>query len=470
MARSLRGRLALAFALTALLSLAAAAILTFGFVRRFSQDQALNDLRRIAEATAAEATVLDQASVRPLRRVAEATGNYFAVVGPRGGVSGGEPLAIAIGEAIDVAPALAGRTIEGTVTVSGSRYAYILVPVRPKDRPAALLKGVILARRVSLEREVWLPILWRVVLAAGLAAIVAAVVAAAWARRLAKPVQHVAAATTQVASGDLQARVPVEGTDELAELARSFNRMATSLEEARRREDEFLASVSHELRTPITAIRGYVEALDEGAVRDQKGRREALGVIKSETARLERLVADVMDLARAGAQSFRLELRDADVAEVLRDAASAHATEAAEAGVSIEVSADDPLTVHTDPVRVRQIVTNLVENAIRVSPRGAGVRLAGRSSPDWVLVDVTDDGPGIAAEHLPHVFERTYLRNVGGTNGDEDAPPAEPGRLRAGSGLGLAIVRELAHALGGRVNVSSEPGRGTTFSVALPRG
>ena len=467
MARSLRGRLALALSLTALLSLAAAAILTFGFVRRFAQEQALNDLRRVAEATAAEATVLDQASVRPLRRVAEATGNYFAVVGPRGGVSGGEPLAIAIGEAIEVGPALAGSITEGTVTVSGSKYAYIVVPVRPKDRPADPLRAVILARRVSLEREVWLPILWRIMLAAGLAALVAAVVAAAWARRLAKPVQHVAAASSRVASGDMQARVPAEGTDELAEMARSFNRMAESLEEARRREGEFFASVSHELRTPITAIRGYVEALDEGAVRDAGGRREALRVIKTETARLERLVADVMDLARAGSQGFRLELRDADVAEVLREAASAHATESAEAGVTIEVSGDGALVCRTDPGRVRQIITNLVENAVRVSSPGGVVRLGGRTSPDWVVVDVTDDGPGIAPEHIPHVFERTYLRNV--KVGDNEAAAAGQGRLTAGSGLGLAIVRELVRALGGQVHVESEPGRGTTFSVALPR-
>jgi two-component system sensor histidine kinase BaeS len=469
-ARSLRGRLGFALGLTAALSLIASAVLTFGLVRRFAQQQAISDLRRVAEATAAEASSdasLEPARLRPLRRIAEATGNYFAVVGPRGGVSGGEPLAIAIGEAVDVGPALEGRTADGTVTLSGQKYAYIVVPVRPKDRPAGPLRAVILARRVSLPREVWLPILWRVVLAAGLAAVVATIVAALWARRLARPVQQVASATARVASGDLLTRVPVEGSDELTELSRSFNMMASGLEEARRREGEFLASVSHELRTPITAIRGYVEALDEGAVRDAAGRREAIRVIKIETVRLERLVSDVMDLARAGAHGFRLEIRDTDVAEVLRDAAAAHATESAEAGVTIEVAAEGTLGCRTDPGRVRQVVTNLVENAVRVSPRNGIVRLAGRSLPDRVVIDVTDDGPGIAAEHIPHVFERTYLRNVA-ANGEAVTP--EPGRLAAGSGLGLAIVRELVRALGGEVRVASEPGRGTTFSVALPTG
>jgi len=325
----------------------------------------------------------------------------------------------------------------------------------------ALVAAVIVAKRAGVG---WAPILGRVLLGAGLAALLGALAATVLARRLAKPVQQVAAATARVAAGDLQARVPVEGADELAELGRSFNSMASALDEASRREGEFLASISHELRTPITAIRGYVEALDEGAVRDEAGRAEALRVIRTETARLERLVADVMDLARAGSKGFSLQLRDADVAAVLREAATAHSAEAGEAGVAIEVSLDGPLACRTDPDRVRQIVTNLVENAIRVTPHGGTIHLAGRASPDWVLLDVTDPGPGIAPEHLPHVFERAYLRNVnGGTSG---GPP--PGRLAAGSGLGLAIVRELVRALGGQVHVSSEPGRGTTFRVALP--
>jgi len=468
-ARSLRGRLALALGLTAALSLAAAAVITFGLVRRYAQDQAISDLRRIAEATAGEATdeiVAQPAPLRALRRVIEVTGNHFAIVGPRGGVTGGEPLAIAIGNAVDVSPALAGRTSEGTVVVSGSKYAYVAVPVRPKvDRPVRILRAVILARRVSLSRDTWLPILSRVLLAAGLAALLAALAATLLARRLARPVQEVAAATSRVAAGDLGARVPVEGADELAELGRSFNRMASALDEARRREGEFLSSVSHELRTPITAIRGYVEALDEGAVHDAKGRAEALRVIKTETARLERLVADVMDLARLGAQSFRLQPREADLAEVLRQAASAHQAEAAEKGLTVEVSVEGPLVCRTDPDRVRQVVTNLVENAIRVTPSGEEIRLAGSTAPGWVLIDVTDPGPGIPSEHLPHVFERSYLRNV--ANGGEAGAP--PGRLASGSGLGLAIVRELVHVLGGTIDVTSEPGRGTTFQIALPR-
>ena len=467
MARSLRGRLALALGLTAAVSLVASAVITFGLVRRYTAGQVTAELTRTARAVAArggDQLAVDAARFRVFREALEVSGHLLATVGPAGRVVAETPESRAVAAAVDIESALAGRTTSGFVQVGDTRYAYVVVPRRAARR--GLLAGVIVAKPAGVT---WSPILARVLLGAGIAALLGAAAATALARRLARPVQHVAAATTRVASGDLQARVPVEGGDELADLARSFNRMAASLEEARRREGEFLASVSHELRTPITAIRGYVEALDEGAVRAERGRSEALRVIKIETARLERLVSDVMDLARAGGPGFRLELRDADITEVLRDAATAHAAEAAQGGVSIEVGVDGRLTLHTDPVRVRQIVTNLVENAIRVSPSGSAVLLAARATAEWVVLDVTDHGPGIASEHIPHVFERTYLRNVSAPTDAATGAP-EPGRLAAGSGLGLAIVRELVRALGGQVNVASEPGRGTTFSVALPRG
>jgi len=359
---------------------------------------------------------------------------------------------------VDVRPVMAGSTSRGFINIDETRYAYVAIPTRLARRATRpLLAGVVVGKRAGVD---WQPILARVLLAAGLAALLAALAAVLLARRLARPVQRVSAASSRVAKGDLQARVPVEGSDELADLARGFNHMAAALDEARRREGEFLSNVSHELRTPITAIRGYVEALEDGALQDATGRAEALRVIKTETERLERLVADVLDLARVGTHNFRLTLRDADVAQVLREAATAHRTEAKERDVAIDVSVPGPLPCRTDPDRVRQIVTNLVENAVRVTPAGGTIRLSGGATPGWVSIDVSDPGPGIAAEQVPHVFERSYLRNVG------EAPA--PAGLSAGSGLGLAIVRELVHALGGRIDVASEPGRGTTFRIALP--
>jgi signal transduction histidine kinase len=464
--RSLRSRLALALGLTAALSLTASAVITFGLVRSYAADQATGELARTAQAVANEAgddLVLEPARFRQLRRVLEASGDLLATVGPAGGAVSDSTEAQAVADSIDMRSVLTGQTLRGFVEVDNIRYAYVVIPRRLAGR-RALLTGVMVAKRAGVG---WAPILARVLLAAGIAALLGAIAATLLARRLARPVQQVAAATTRIAAGDLDARVPIEGADELADLARSFNQMAEALDEARRHESEFLASISHELRTPITAIRGYVEALDEGAVRDQAGRSEALRVIKTETARLERLVADVVDLARAGSRGFDVQLREADVAQVLREAATAHATEAAEGGVTLDVALDGPLACRTDPDRVRQVVTNLVENAIRVTPRGGAVHLAGRSSTGWVMIDVTDTGPGIAPEHLPHVFERAYLRNVAAANPGATGGPSVQ-RLAAGSGLGLAIVRELVRALGGQVQVTSDQGRGTTFRVALP--
>jgi two-component system sensor histidine kinase BaeS len=470
-ARSLRGRLALALGLTAALSLAASALITFGLVRSYTADQAVKELRRSAAVIATEAReldVLENTRFRAIRRLLGVSGSLFAVVGGAGNVRTDNAETQSVVERIDIEALRAGRSSEGVVEVSGKRYAYVAVPVRARfaDRPV-LVAGIVLAKRAGVG---WGPIVLRALLAAGLAALLGALASTLLARRLARPVQEVAAATARVASGDLTQRVPVEGEDELADLARSFNAMSSALAEARRREGEFLASVSHELRTPLTAIRGYVEALEEGAVRSPKGRAEALGVIKTETARLERLVRDVMDLARLDAQEFRLEERDADLAEVVRGAEGAHRAEAEAAGLTLDVDVPESgLPSRTDPDRVRQILTNLIENAIRVTPRGGGVTLAGRIDGQAVVLVVGDTGPGIAPEHLLHVFERTYLRNVGARDGDGASEP-EPGRLAAGSGLGLAIVRELTRALGGRVEVSSRPGEGTTFRVTLPRG
>lgn len=471
MARSLRGRLAVALGLTAALSLAASALITFGLVRSYTADEAVKELRRTAAVIANEAReldVLENTRFRAIRRLLEVSGSLFAVVGGAGNVRTDNAETQSVVERVDVAGVRAGRSSEGIVEVAGRRYAYVALPVRARfaDRPM-LVAGIVLAKRAGVG---WAPIVSRALLAAGLAALLGALASTLLARRLARPVQQVAAATSRVAAGDLAQRVPVEGEDELAELARSFNAMSSALAEARRREGEFLASVSHELRTPLTAIRGYVEALEEGAVRTVRGRAEALGVIKTETARLERLIRDVMDLARLDAQEFRLEARDTDLVNVVRATEGAHRTEAEAAGVTLHVEVPESgLTCRTDPDRVRQILTNLIENAIRVTPAGGRVTLAGRAEAQDVVLDVGDTGPGIAPEHLPHVFERTYLRNVAARDGDGSSEP-EPGRLAAGSGLGLAIVRELVRALGGRVEVVGPPGQGTTFRVTIPRG
>lgn len=460
---SLRGRLARALGITAALSVAGTALITFALVRRYAEQQALTQLERQASAAAADAITRESGGAAPstamtaaLRQLLQGSGDRVVYLGPGGEIIGSDAIATSVANAADLAPVLTGSTVIGTVHVAQGDFAYVAQPV-PGRRPRGVA-GVVLARPVGLAATVWRPVIGRVLLA-GAVAVLVAIAASLWiARRLAGPLRRMAAATHSVAAGDLSHRVPVEGDGEVADLARQFNNMAEALSEARRREHEFLANVSHELRTPLTAIRGYTEALADGTASDDGARAEAVRVIGDEAARLELLLGDVMDLARLGAREFRLEPRLVALDATLAEAVAAHAGRAAEAGVSL-VNATEPgagLTAVTDPLRVRQIVSNLVDNALRITPPGGTVRVGGSRSGAEVVLEVADTGPGIPAADLPHVFERSYLWGK------------SQKVLPVGTGLGLAIVRELAVALGGRIEVRSVVGSGTTFALYLP--
>jgi signal transduction histidine kinase len=447
--RSLRGRLGLALGLTAALSVIVTALISFGLVGSFARANTLRDLDRHAQAVASEAESLDLRA-QAIRRLLRASGDTIAVIGPRGAIVTDEPLARRVAQSVDLSGVLAGRSQSGTVRVGSTEYAYVALPTS-----GARVSGVFLARPTGLAAEIWRPVFIRVLLAGAAAVAVALGASTVIARRLTRPVQHLADATARLAGGNLDQPVPVEGDDEIADLARRFNAMASALTEARRREQEFLANVSHELRTPITAIRGYAEAISDGAVRGDAGRREAVQVIRDEAARLERLVQDVIDLARVGEKDFTLRTASVDLAETLREAARVHSAAAKAGGVALSSDAPAPLPCITDAGRVRQILSNLIENALRVTPSGGSIRLSGRLDGGGVVIEVADTGPGISPDDLPHVFERAYLH--GASKGDR------PVR----TGLGLAIVRELATALGGRIDVTSEAGRGTTFRLRL---
>lgn len=453
MRRTLGGRLARTLGVTAALAVAVTALISFGLVRRYAEQNTMRELAAHADAVAREAGAIELGGARPLRRLLAASGDLLALIGPRGGVRAEDDAVIEVAAAIDLTPVLDARRVAGTVRTRDGTFAYVALPTRG---PRGVNAGILLARPVGLTRDLWSPVVVRVLVAGALTVAVAVLASLVIARRLSRPVLRVSEATARVAAGDLGHRVPVEGEDEVAGLARRFNSMADALAEAQRREREFLASISHELRTPITAIRGYAEAISDGAVREGQGIEEALAVIRTEATRLERLVEDVVDLARLGAREFRLSPVQVDLAQTLRDAVRAGAPRASDAGVSLVADAADGLVVTTDPGRVRQIVENLVENAIRVTPAGGAVRVAGRRDVAGVVVEVSDTGPGIAETDLPHVFERSYLWRV------------SRGVREVGTGLGLAIVRELATALGGRIEVASRPGEGSTFRLHLP--
>jgi signal transduction histidine kinase len=262
-------------------------------------------------------------------------------------------------------------------------------------------------------------------------------------------------AAGRLAAGDLTAGAPVEGNDEVSGVAVAFNDMAEQLEESRRRERQFLASVGHDLRTPLTTISGYAEAIDEGVVRGEELSRVA-GVLHRESARLQRLVEDLMLLSRIEAREFTLRPEEVELAGHLRGVVEAFRGRAAEADIELIAELAPVPAAYIDPDRVAQVVGNLMENALRYTPEGGTVRISLASRGGWARISVADTGPGIDEADLPRIFERLYVAQ----------------RYRAvrpeGSGLGLSIVRELAVAMGGRAEVHSTGGVGTTVTVELP--
>lgn len=287
------------------------------------------------------------------------------------------------------------------------------------------------------------------------ALVVAAVLSAVLARRLTRPIAAIQATAGRIAAGDLTARVgQVAGpNDELASLARSIDTMADELETARGHERSFLLSVSHDLRTPLTSIRGYAEAIADGTADSSEDRVRAAGVIAAEARRLERLVADLLDLARLDAHEFSLRPQRVDAREVVGATVQGFAPAAQEWGVTLQISAGQSVQADADPERLGQIVANLVENALKYAKSSVLVDVSRRDGQVELRVD--DDGPGVDADERARVFERLYTAR--GT----------PGRS-VGTGIGLAIVRELAGAMGGKAACEPLAAGGTRFVVRIP--
>lgn len=294
---------------------------------------------------------------------------------------------------------------------------------------------------------------WRTTLA-GLAVLVTATgITVLAGRRLTRPISALTAAARRMGSGDHDAHVEISGRDEVAQLATAFNSMAESIKTNETRRRAMVSDVAHELRTPLANVRGYLEAAEDDVVPlDQS----LVTSLLEEATLLQRLIDDLQDLALADAGKLRLHPEDTDAAELSRQVAAAHRARADGAGVTLTVEAPEPIEVHSDPVRLRQALGNLVSNAVRHTPAGGSVRVGAHRADGDVVLTVSDTGPGIPAEHLPNLFDRFYRV-------DESRS-----RTTGGSGLGLAITKQLVEAHGGSVDVTSTLGRGSVFSLRLP--
>jgi len=294
---------------------------------------------------------------------------------------------------------------------------------------------------------------WFIIAAAG-TVVVALLVTIRLSRSLTEPVVEAGMVATRIADGDLSARVPSDHTKvggEIAELIESINAMAANLERSRALERQFLLSVSHDLRTPLTSIRGYAEALSDGAVTDPV----AVGaVIEGESRRIERLVGDLLLLARLESTGFTFDTARHDASEIVADTAHGFERQAEELGIGLSVRVpDEELAIEVDPDRYSQVVSNLVGNACRFADHIVAVTLWQQEGR--IHLAVGDDGPGIHDEDLGHVFERLYVAQH------------NPKVKESGSGLGLAIVRELVTGMGGEVVARRSKLGGAEFVVSF---
>ncbi len=342
-----------------------------------------------------------------------------------------------------------GRILTFEFTPPGEDETFFAV-AHPLRLRGALYGALVVATPRDQLQERWETLIQRL----GLAFLVGIAVSGAvgWylSRRVTQPVLALADAADRIAAGDYAVEVPRAGADEIGELAARFQEMASRLGEAEVQERNFLMSVSHELRTPLTAIHGHVDVLREGIADDPEARARSLEVIAHETSRLERLVGDVLDLAKLDARRFTVLHEEVDMGRLLDQAHETFGEEARRRGIDFDVEVDGRPVLVTDGDRVLQIISNLLSNAFRWTPDGGRVELSLVRRDGAVLVGVEDTGPGIAPEERERIFRPFVSRDGGGT------------------GLGLAIARELAIALGGQITLDSEPGRGSRFELVLP--
>ncbi len=348
-----------------------------------------------------------------------------------------------------LARSAAGDPVGKATTVTGRR-------VNLAARPLPAGGAVVLVQPASQGRELTVPVSRRlaVALLVGLASASAAGLLLA--RRLAYPLRAMATAALALAAGHRDVRVAVAGTSELAEVGVALNRLATALVTSEERQREFLLSISHELRTPLTAIRGFAEALADGVTAPDEVPASGR-VILAEALRLDRLVRDLLDLARLGADDFHVDLTPVDLTAVVRAAAQVWEKRCSAEGVRLQAELPvGPVVAVTDAARCRQILDGLAENALRVVPSGAPIVFALREEGAITALEVRDGGPGLTPGDCAVAFERSALYE------------RYRGIRPVSTGLGLALVAGLTARLGGRAEAGTAPEGGAAFTIRLP--
>ncbi|MBW5470876.1 HAMP domain-containing protein [Brevibacillus formosus] len=281
---------------------------------------------------------------------------------------------------------------------------------------------------------------------------------------ISRPLRTIERTAAEIGRGNYAERVQVDTSDEISDLAQTINTMAQKLEKVEQERhhleqvrNDFLANVSHELRTPLTAIQGFLEALQDGLVEEEEARQKYYAVMYTETMQVNRLVDDLMDLMKLENNEVNLAKFPVDVADVMNRVAFSFHQEAEEKGLRIGVEVEDELPrIYADKDRIAQILKNLVKNALKFTATGE-IRMRASLEGEYVQIQVIDTGMGIAADDLDRIWERFFKVDRGRSKNNK------------GTGLGLAIVKELVELHDGKCRVESTPGKGSTFTIWLPR-
>jgi signal transduction histidine kinase len=456
MLRSLRFRLPALFLVGIVVSGLIATAIALALFQDYARRQLLKDLRREADGLTQlyerQAIAANDTGVHTLRfapaQLERATGDRIFYVGGDafpGQVTGLRSLPQ---DTLDWRTARS-RTFEFRPPGYKRTYLAVQRPLRlaPKSSPFGAL--IVATPKTEITSRLT-PLVKRLALAFVGGILVAGLLAWYLSRRISRPVLALSAATDKIARGNYDIEVPEVRGGEIGHLANRFSEMAARLSDAEQRERNFLMSVSHELRTPLTAIRGHVEALREGVAEDPAVRAASLDMIASESARLERLVGDVLDLAKLEADRFTVLQEEVDMGRLCDQAYAAFGEEARRRRIDYDKNFEASPTIVTDGDRVLQIITNLLSNAFRWTPDGGRVELDLAAPNGIVSVAVGDTGPGVPREEQERIFRPFWSRDDSGT------------------GLGLAIARELAVALGGRIKLDSPPDGGSRFELVLP--
>lgn len=304
-----------------------------------------------------------------------------------------------------------------------------------------------------LSDELFAPILRAGIVALLLSLILAYVVA----RWVADPLQRLVLASHKVPNVDL-ATLPEGGPREVQDLVHAYKEMQQRVQTSQQSQRDFVANVSHEMKTPLTSIQGFAQAILDGTAQSPVEQQQAATVIYAEAGRMYRMVIDLLDLARIDAGTAKFVFEPLNVKALLHTMEEKFALQARQTGVTLQVRAAELPAIPSDGDRLAQVLTNLIDNALRHTPPGGLVTISATLEPNALNVSVSDTGDGIPSNALPHIFERFY-----------QADPSRSGGKDRGAGLGLAIAQEIVLAHGGTLHAESEPGKGSTFTLSLPR-